>query len=570
MEPDPIAVALKGRDPKNLTQSDVLSIVNVMIQMTYEVAEEPEKLEDLIDTWDVFFALTHKTSHYAPMQPHFERALRLAKDPQSDRTDELKAILELVAAPAILADSEGRYVTGNRRGQAFLAGLDPGTELDPRIEGNWRPARPEDTLHFKFRMTDGDALIASSSAVPLQDGSEELVLVRFAASLWSEPVSDTLRRDYGLTDAEIDVAQLLHQGQSTPEIAQQRQRSKDTVRTQIKSILRKTETKRHSGLIQFLSHLQYVARSPSASPVMNVNNDLSANFETRNITLPGGQQFVVTQYGAKSGQPVIYCTTSSKPEETALWRTAVANAQLRVFALHRPGFGGSDAAGGWADDLDAMQRVCRDHLGLSSGQPVFVMGHREGGILAAFLAARLQSDLSIAGVVLIATGAPGIAETSEAMTRNAHAIHSMPAALRLGYRAARGVFLSGHLGQRQIVKFFVKESPIDKETIKEDKHWTVLRDNIGYCFEDPDKIVDDIGQWVSNWASPILASGAQPPWHFVHGDGHDFKTLGDVADYCARHDKASYDVVAGTAQLMLYTRTQDVVARIATFVAAQR
>ena len=67
MESDRIAVALKGMDPKELTQPDVLSIVNVMIQMTYDVAEAPDKLDELIETWDVFFARTHATPYFALM-----------------------------------------------------------------------------------------------------------------------------------------------------------------------------------------------------------------------------------------------------------------------------------------------------------------------------------------------------------------------------------------------------------------------------------------------------------------------------------------------------------------------
>ena len=96
-----------------------------------------------------------------------------------------------------------------------------------------------------------------------------------------------------------------------------------------------------------------------------------------------------------------------------------------------------------------------------------------------------------------------------------------------------------------------------------------MRNNIGYCFEDPDKIVDDITKPVSDWASPILASGTQPHWHFVHGDGHDFKTLDDIAEYCARHGIENYGVVEGTAQLMLYSQTQAVVSQTQAFVAAR-
>lgn len=57
---------------------------------------------------------------------------------------------------------------------------------------------------------------------------------------------------FSLTEAEGVVAQLLAEGKSVSEVSTIRQRSPHTVKSQVKSILQKTNTRRQSELIHLL------------------------------------------------------------------------------------------------------------------------------------------------------------------------------------------------------------------------------------------------------------------------------------------------------------------------------
>ncbi len=546
---------------KNAFDDDsTLDVVQAMIQMVYQVAVDPEKFEDLLATWDRFYAKAASSSNFLLLAAHFEQAINIATDPKLDRSQDLPAILGMVTAPAILVDQDGRYLLANARGEALLAPHAPNDLISPSFIGDWQPSSESDTPHFQFKRHNGELAMASSRLIPLPNGGATHYLILIAASGWTEALTKTLRDSYGLTDAEIAVARLLHQGQSAVDIAEARARSLETIRTQIKSIMVKTDTRRQAGFVQFLSNLQYVVGTPSLdiAPAATVIVDQSS-YERRSITMPCGRNLAVLQYGASQGRPVIYCTTSSRPEETALWRKAMFDAHLRVIAPNRPGFGGSDSVGSWDDTATFLADACRDHLDLDCGEPTLFVGHREGGILAADLASRLNDVQAISGVVLISTGAPDSNVSTHTMQRNRRVIRTMPAGLRLGYSAARRIFASGTMGERQIVSFFVKDSPRDQLAIRDPEMYQILRDNIAYCFQDTDVIVDDVARWTSNWAEPIRKRGPQPHWHFIHGDAHDFMQLEEVEAFCADHANSSFCALPNAAQMMLYTNGTDVV-----------
>ena len=85
----------------------------------------------------------------------------------------------------------------------------------------------------------------------MQVGSgERYVLAASSEVSCPDGFSDILKRAFDLTTAEADVVQSLVECCSVKEIAEQRSRSVDTVRAQIKSILSKTETRSQVELVR--------------------------------------------------------------------------------------------------------------------------------------------------------------------------------------------------------------------------------------------------------------------------------------------------------------------------------
>ena len=77
-------------------------------------------------------------------------------------------------------------------------------------------------------------------------------LISFVDFGFDDRITDEFRRTYNLTKAEASVAVMLAQGKKTQEIANQRQVSEQTVRTQIKNIKAKTSAPDIPALVRLL------------------------------------------------------------------------------------------------------------------------------------------------------------------------------------------------------------------------------------------------------------------------------------------------------------------------------
>lgn len=84
---------------------------------------------------------------------------------------------------------------------------------------------------------------------------EPVILVTLTGPIATRDANLLLRRSFGLTTAEADVALALFEGLSPTEIAERREVSPLTVRSQVKTVLAKTEAARQSDLVRKLSDL---------------------------------------------------------------------------------------------------------------------------------------------------------------------------------------------------------------------------------------------------------------------------------------------------------------------------
>jgi len=85
--------------------------------------------------------------------------------------------------------------------------------------------------------------------------------------VWPEGFEDTVREAFGLTSAEVEIVRGIALGLPVKDIAEARGRSQETVRTQMRSILSKTETHSQSELLRVVLCLMDVASISTDSVV---------------------------------------------------------------------------------------------------------------------------------------------------------------------------------------------------------------------------------------------------------------------------------------------------------------
>jgi len=212
----------------------------------------------------------------ALLVPHMQNALRIrrALGRAESRARDAEAMLDTSSTASILLDAGGRILHMNEAAQELALAGDGIRVHGGRI----LPEDPAKRMEFNALIAaaasaktgDPGGAIALSRAsrkrplqllvgpLPLADGDRSAVRVLVLATDPERTVSfpDAMLRElHGLTGAETELANGLLRGRSLEEIAALRGVSVATVRSQMKPLFGKTDTRRQGDLIRLLSTL---------------------------------------------------------------------------------------------------------------------------------------------------------------------------------------------------------------------------------------------------------------------------------------------------------------------------
>ncbi|MEM1187928.1 MAG: alpha/beta fold hydrolase [Pseudomonadota bacterium] len=538
-----------------------------LVSQAYGAAVDPAKFDDLLLAWDCWLDQTVLSPgrDFDPISSIFDNAVEVSSrftEPSGNAPNNF----ELALAPAMLLDADHRVLSLNAAAKNFFAReeLVPGDIVDAvssPISGFEESGRPV------FRVASGagrrsvlaiDAPISEAARASFPSGHRMLLLSQID---WSASFEAELRDLLCLSSAELRVARGLLKGLTAQEMADELDRSLATIRTHIKILLQKSGARRQSELIQLLTILRHsfdLKLDAAAEPEAR-GEVLRSELVSAAGTLP------VVRYGR--GRPLLYFTTSSKPEETASVRRAFENAGFEVLAPVRPGYGDRPRAG-----VDANEEMLEDWLEAlidEFAEPPLIVGHREAGIVAVKAAKRLlAAGRASAGVALISTGAPVRRQSywkqsPPSIRRSFVAATHAPAALSLGYQTAARLFRRGPREQEKLVRYFFQDSPSDAIRLSEPELFELTRANLEFCFRDPQQVVRDIALWGSAWADELAAVSEQLDVLFIHGTEHSFFLYQSVLECALAHARIHACPIPEAGQLALYLSCDRVAAALA-------
>jgi len=528
-----------------------------LVSMAYRVAVEPESFDDLLGAWDgwVDEMIAFADAPFEDISPIFQNALAVV-----DRLDEaedakLMPALELAPAPAVLFDEADRVLAMNAAASAFLkrdgAGAAQFLTLTPA-------AMSDDNLEGAgvYRLGGGAsgrsflAMEARLSPRVLRDYPDAARLIMLSRVDWNAAFGAELAARLNLSPAELRVARTLLEGLTAQEMAQEMNRSLPTIRSHIKALLRKTGTRRQQELVQMLTILRVIGDINETSTEAR---QASGDFNVVKLPGPGGDLPVV-EYGA--GDPMLYFTSSSRPEETQPVRDALAAAGFRIIAPYRPGY--ADAPSVPCDANEALLDGWLDGLLAPCEAPPLIVGHREGGVIAAIAARRLaESGRPFQGLACISTGAPvthwrAWFAAPPTIRRSFLAACVAPSALQLGYATAVRLFQSGEAGRDKIVRYFFADSPTDARKLTERYYYGITEAWIDHSFNNVPQVVRDIALWASGWSSDLQQVAERVPVLMVHGAQHSFFPVAGIQALEESITGVSSLILEDSAQLALY------------------
>ncbi len=360
-----------------------------IVDRLYEVALDPIRLEELLEVWEGRVAQLRVGALEGAIalddpeiDAHVSRARVFLDRFEATREDGgYRSILDDIPRyAAFVSDGGARIIACNRAaGLAFgLAEAGPLTTL---------PFEPEDvetlrgvihkvasgraekvvTLRIRSRVT-GSPVILRVSALEA-DAPKPLALVLSTELFWPEDFSETVQEAFGLTPAEVEIVRGITLGLPLKDIAEQRGRSVETVRTQARSILAKTETHSQSELVRVVLGLMDVALIPTAGAEPLPDTGGLAPVVFRQMRGPGGRRLDWIEFGDAKGVPVLFMHLDyGLIRWPAAAELAARQQGLRVIVPVRAGYGRSDLHGKGTDHITGCTEdyaAVLEHLGVA-------------------------------------------------------------------------------------------------------------------------------------------------------------------------------------------------------------
>lgn len=353
-----------------------------IVERLYDVAVDPIRLEELLDLWEV---------RAAPLRVGMvDRAIPL-EDPEIEAhvaratvfLDRLEATAGQVGQRSVLADihrsaaflSDGGPVIAacNRAASVALGVVEGGAFADLPFDEEdlallagvirrvaTRKAEKVVTLRIRSTVTQSPVILRVSpvTAAP-EAGARPLALIVSTELVWPEGFETTVQEAFGLTPAEVEIVRGVTLGLPLRDIALSRRRSLETVRTQVRSVLAKTETHSQAELVRVVLGLLDVALIPYEGQGMTPALTTLEPRLWQELRGPDGRRLTWIEFGDPAGAAVLYMHLDfGLIRWPAAAERMAAQKGLRVIVPVRAGYGRTEAL---PRNVDHLVGVARDY-----------------------------------------------------------------------------------------------------------------------------------------------------------------------------------------------------------------
>lgn len=561
-----------------------------IVERLYDVAMDPIRLEELLEVWEDRAAPLRDAA--MPLEdPEIEAHLYRATvfldryDAVQDDGGKRSVLADIPRSAAFLSAGGATIHACNRPAEVAFGIVDAGpfaalpfdAEDQALLQGvirriASRKAEKVATLRIRSTVTGSPVILRVS---PVEGGgARPLALVVSTELVWPEGFHTTVQEAFGLTAAEVEVVRGVTLGLPLRDIAEARGRSLETVRTQVRSVLAKTETHSQSELVRVVLGLLDVALIPTGGTAGPAPRGALEPRPLRELRGPDGRRLTWIEFGDPAGRPVLYMHLDFGfiRWPAAAERAAMARG-MRVIVPVRQGYGQTDPLVKGADHLEGVTgdyAAVLDHLGVK-GAVVLPLG---ADLRFALNLAATRPDL-VRGIVGAACQlpirTPGQYERMDKWQRfilaNArHAPKVLPFLVQAGFSLAR------RLGKEAFFRQVNGGSPADMEAISRPDVRAAVLEGSDVCMT---------RNWSAHAAFTAECIGSEKDWSalvrttrvpvlLLQGDQDPQSPVQTIRELAADFPHLQVRFLAGTGQLLFFAEWPQVLDAVEVMLRADR
>lgn len=498
------------------------------------------------------------------LEPH----LRLAAEISSELAASGESPQAALANPRLAdigrvdLDAQGQPRNWNESAAATL-GMLPSGFRDPQISRcitqavNTFVARADVTslmVHFETSTYHGVGLLTGRTA---RDSSQNrrhadggfLLLVPSQQQLLQGLQALALDR---LTSAELRVATGIAMGSSLETIAERQRVHVETVRSQLKSVFRKTGFKRQSELAAGVNQL--------AGLSLGLSPGSGADLPPRSamLALPDGRTVHWYRYGSTSGRSILaFHGTLESAGVSSDQEKLLRDRGLDYIILKRPGYERTSPVADYGPEAvteDAAALL--GHLGIER----CVLHGRSSGAVFALAAAKLPA---VTGVVL--TNATTFPRFEQAQKRDPMIVALSALLQQPRLIEAFGTIFSRTFS-RQAVRRTLRRSYArrehDRRILEDAEAFDRLVESVYSIFKTCARgAADELAYFAGTRA--VHDPSTSVPIHLLHGQSDEFSPVEKLYAFFGDAPNVTFEVLPDAAQLMSYTHWEEIVDALA-------
>ncbi|WP_227270226.1 alpha/beta fold hydrolase [Roseobacter weihaiensis] len=574
---------MKKSPPPGAARSEIISRL-------YDVALDPTRYEELLDVWEKRVGDIRPgsvaqgqifTDH--EIEAHCERAnvfldrVEASSDPRDALLAEFRTAAAFIIDPSLRVsrvNPTAEIWLGVRSGMP-LSALPFDTEAHEHLEHDLERAfagRGPQTLQMRVRSTRSNRMALLQ--IRILPGADPFALVVTPEFEWPATLDTILSEAFGLTPSELIVIRGLVETSTIKEIAEQRGRSVETVRTQLKAIFQKTQTHGQAELIRVcLSLMNIVAVTGATNELVLRSSNGSARLEPRpfrTIKRPDGRRFDYLILGDTGGRPVLFL-----PLDYGLIRwpagaeAEAARRGLQVVVPIRAGFGSSTSlprevgAASYGPTLAADVHALLDHLDIRSC-PIISLGNDSwyAHHIAALHPDRITAILMAAGTLPMteAKQYERMGKWHRFITANArYAPTVFPFMVKAGFSLAR------RIGRRSFLQAVYGDSPADLATIEQPEILEAILSGseiaLSKAHSAHNAFAREVFAKTLNWKHTVRACRSIPT-HFLTGNQDQHAPPQTVNEWELEWPHIRFERIKGAGYLLFFQHWEMVLDRL--------